>query len=98
RRRGGGGELLPRGGRAGAHLPRPGRRRGGGRLVSFLSGLWTVASIELRQRVRGVAWYVLLGVFFLLVLLVTAVAMAALSWQEDTGGALYSVVIYFVLL
>jgi len=66
--------------------------------VSFFGGLWTIASIELRQRVRGVAWYVLLGVFVLLVLIVTAVALVALSWQDDPGGALYSTVIYFVLL
>lgn len=67
-------------------------------MSAFFSGLWTIASIELRQRVRGVAWYVLLGVFFVLVLLVTGVATASLSYQDDTGGALYSVVIYFVLL
>lgn len=64
-------------------------------MSAFAAGLWTIASIELRQRVRGVAWYVLLGVF---VLLVTGVALLGLSGTETAGIALYSIVIYFVLL
>ena len=39
-----------------------------------LAGLGVVLSLELRQRVRGVGWYVLLGIFFLAVNLRTAVA------------------------
>jgi len=66
--------------------------------MSFFAGLWTIASIELRQRVRGVAWYVLLGVFFGIVLVVTLIASVALSYESDPGGALYSTIVYFVLL
>jgi ABC-type transport system involved in multi-copper enzyme maturation permease subunit len=70
----------------------------------FLRGAGTVLAIELRQRVRGVAWYVLLGVFFVLVLIVTALVSWILRpWNggevDDTVGAgIYSTVVYFVLL
>lgn len=66
----------------------------------FFSGLWTITAIELRQRVRGVAWYVLLGVFVALLLIVTAIMTWALGFAggADTGGIVYSVIIYFVLL
>lgn len=66
--------------------------------MSPLSGIWTIASIELRQRVRGPAWYVLLGVFVALTLLVTVGATLALSYAPEPGSALYSIVVYFVLL
>jgi ABC-type transport system involved in multi-copper enzyme maturation permease subunit len=69
--------------------------------MTFLSGLWTITAIELRQRVRGVAWYVLLGVFALLVLVVTAILTYAFgSWNDDigSGAPVYSAIIYFVLL
>lgn len=67
-------------------------------MTNALSGIWTIASIELRQRVRGVAWYVLLAVFVVVTLLVTAGATLALSYAPEPGSALYSIVVYFVLL
>lgn len=71
-------------------------------MTAFLRGLWVVAEIELRQRVRGVAWYVLIGLFAGLLLLVTvilAVALAPFSGGVSTAGStIYSTVIYFVLL
>jgi ABC-type transport system involved in multi-copper enzyme maturation permease subunit len=66
--------------------------------MTAVSGIWTIASIELRQRVRGVAWYVLLGVFVAVTLLVTVGATLALSYAPEPGTALYSIVVYFVLL
>ncbi len=70
----------------------------------FWQGLWLIASIELRQRVRGVAWYVLLGVFVLLLLVVTVllgvtfnVTTSAAS-ASGIGAGIFSTVIYFVLL
>jgi len=66
--------------------------------VNVFSGMWTIASIDLRQRLRGLAWYVLLGVFFVIVLAVTIVATIALSYESDPGDALYSTIVYFVLL
>jgi ABC-type transport system involved in cytochrome c biogenesis permease component len=67
-------------------------------VTGFLRGLWVVTSIELRQRVRGVAWYVLLGVFVALILLVTFLTTLALGYAEAPGAGLYSTIIYFVLL
>jgi ABC-type transport system involved in multi-copper enzyme maturation permease subunit len=66
--------------------------------MSPVSGVWTIASIELRQRVRGPAWYVLLAVFVALTLLVTVGTTLALSYAPEPGSALYSIVVYFVLL
>jgi len=70
--------------------------------MSFFSGLRVIVGLELRQRVRGVAWYVLLGIFVLLVAIVTllvgVVARSSYMGESDTGGWLYSLIIYFVLL
>jgi ABC-2 type transport system permease protein len=67
---------------------------------SFFSGVGVVLSLELRQRVRGVAWYVLLGVFVAVIALVTALLTVAFRGfgGEDAGGTVYSTIIYFVLL
>jgi ABC-type transport system involved in multi-copper enzyme maturation permease subunit len=69
-------------------------------MAAFFSGLWTITVIELRQRVRGVAWYVLLGVFVFLLLIVTAIMIWSIGFAggSDSGGVVYSVIIYFVLL
>jgi ABC-2 type transport system permease protein len=72
-------------------------------VAEFFSGVGLVLSLELRQRVRGTAWYVLLGIFVVLVAIVTGVltfSLAGLSNDNsfDAGGIIYSVIIYFVLL
>jgi len=80
-------------------------------MIGFWRGLWLIASIELRQRVRGVAWYVLLGVFVLLLLIVTvllgitfaltdsAAAEAGVADDSSSAGpAIFSTIIYFALL
>jgi ABC-type transport system involved in multi-copper enzyme maturation permease subunit len=66
----------------------------------FIRGTHVILELELRQRVRTVAWYVLIGVFVVLVALVTAaVSFAMLGFgNKDSGGAVFSTVIYFVLL
>jgi len=66
--------------------------------MNAFSGLWTIASIELRQRVRGAAWYVLLGVFAVIVLIVTVFTTIATANTETPGAVLYSMIVYFVLL
>jgi ABC-type transport system involved in multi-copper enzyme maturation permease subunit len=63
-----------------------------------LRRLGTVIALELTQRVRSVAWYVLLGVFAVLLLAVTLLTFAAAGGSPDSGGTVYSVVVYFVLL
>ena len=48
-----------------------------------LSRLWTIARLDLTQRIRTVSWYVLLGVFALV--LVGTTALAFLSTVDDPG-------------
>ncbi|MCU1404492.1 MAG: transporter permease [Glaciihabitans sp.] len=71
-------------------------------LSSFFSGVGVIVSLELRQRVRGAAWFILLGVYVVLVAIVTVVSNIAIGgFQQgfgDTGGTVYSAIIYFVLL
>ncbi len=63
-----------------------------------LSRLWTIARLELLQRVRTVSWYVLLGVFALLLVGVTALAFLSFGGQEQSGPGVYSTVVYITLL
>jgi ABC-type transport system involved in multi-copper enzyme maturation permease subunit len=73
-------------------------------MKSLLAGSWVIFSLEMQQRIRGVAWYVLLGVFFGLLLLVTVITSVVVFSADVTGGGkqvgglLYSLIIYFVLL
>ena len=63
-----------------------------------LSRLWTIARLELLQRVRTVSWYVLLGVFGLVLLGVTALAFFAYGGWGPGGPGVYSVVVLVTLL
>ncbi len=69
-------------------------------MTTFLPGLWLIVGLELRQRVRGAAWYVLIGIFAVVLLAVTVL----FTWftvstpGADSGGPLYSVIMYIVLL
>lgn len=68
-------------------------------MKTFFGGLWVVLSLELRQRVRGTAWYVLIGIFVFLVALVTFLLWFALSnFGGNAGLGVFSTIIYFVLL
>jgi ABC-type transport system involved in multi-copper enzyme maturation permease subunit len=70
-------------------------------MSAFLSGLGVVINLELRQRVRGTASYVLLGLFFVLVAIVTFLVWLALTGfgsQATENAGIFSTVIYFVLL
>jgi Cu-processing system permease protein len=59
----------------------------------------TIVRLELTQRVRSVAWYVLLGIFAVLLLGVTLLSLAAFTAPGYAdGGVLFSIVVYFVLL
>ena len=64
----------------------------------FLAGMWLIVTLDLKQRVRGVAWYVLLGVFVLLVTIVTALLVLATNAWDDGGGGVFSTIVFFVLL
>ena len=65
---------------------------------NFFAGLWLIVTLELRQRVRGIAWYVLLGIFVLLVGAVTALLWVSTSAWQSGGGGVFSTIIFFVLL
>ncbi|BDI23598.1 ABC transporter permease [Herbiconiux sp. L3-i23] len=69
-------------------------------MSAFLRGIGTVLGLELQQRVRTRAWYILLGVFFVVVGFVTLLLTVALgAFGADTAGAgILSTIIYFVLL
>jgi len=60
--------------------------------------LWTIARLELLQRVRTVSWYVLLGVFALVLIGVTGLAFLSFGGWEQSGAGVYSVVVYVTLL
>jgi ABC-2 type transport system permease protein len=64
----------------------------------FWRGVGLILGLELRQRVRGVAWYVILGVFFALVAIVTVGVWVVTGSWGTSGGPLFSSVVYFVLL
>ncbi|WP_405218503.1 ABC transporter permease [Agrococcus sp. Ld7] len=68
-------------------------------MSAWLRMLGVVVGLELQQRVRSVAWYVLLGVVALVVGGVITVLFLALSgFQRDLGGAIFSMTIFLVLL
>ncbi|MEV5072621.1 ABC transporter permease [Microbacterium sp. LMI12-1-1.1] len=60
--------------------------------------LGTIVGLELTQRTRSVAWYVLLGVFALLLVIVTALSFLAWGAAYQPGGAIYSTIVYITLL
>jgi ABC-type transport system involved in multi-copper enzyme maturation permease subunit len=71
-------------------------------MIPFTRGLRIVIGLELAQRVRGIAVYVLLGLFTALVAAVTLLLWATSNntGMDDTGtgGYLFSTIVYFVLL
>lgn len=60
--------------------------------------LWTIARLDLQQRVRSVAWYVMLGVFALVLVGVTALSFLAFAGGDGWGSGVYSTVVYLTLL
>ena len=68
---------------------------------AWIAGLGTIASLELRQRIRSVAWVVLVSVVFVLVGIVTLMLWISLEQfgsTLDDNAAVYSTIIFFVLL
>lgn len=63
-----------------------------------LSHIRTIARLELTQRLRSVGWYVLLGVFAVVMLGVTALSFLVYSWTEAPGAGVFSIIVNFVLL
>ena len=63
-----------------------------------LARMWTIARLELLQRVRAVSWYVLLGVFGLILLGVTALSLLAFGGWAGGGPGVFSAVVCVTLL
>ncbi|MBT2485105.1 MULTISPECIES: ABC transporter permease [unclassified Microbacterium] len=63
-----------------------------------LTHIGTIVRLELTQRLRSVGWYVLLGVFAVVLLGVTGLAFAVYSWGDAVGAGVYSIVVNVVLL
>ncbi len=63
-----------------------------------LRRLGTVIGIDLRQRVRSVGWYVLLGIFAVVLLALLTLSFSSFSLSDGGNGWFYSLVIMFVLL
>ena len=91
---------------SGSHRPRTG-------LPAYLDGVFAVLGMEIRQRMRSRGWYIMLGIWFALILLVTALTW--ISWKAQTnrsdfgyvdpatlvhgpGSLIFEVVLAFVLL
>ncbi|WP_295013295.1 ABC transporter permease [uncultured Microbacterium sp.] len=65
--------------------------------------IWTIARLELTQRLRSVGWYILLGVFALVLLIVTVLTILAFAASAGGGGAapgswVFSAIVMLVLL
>jgi ABC-type transport system involved in multi-copper enzyme maturation permease subunit len=78
-------------------------------MTTLFSGVWVIMTLELRQRVRGVAWFVLIGAFVAAIAIATALLTIAFNGfgsngfgtgasDSTAGAAIYSAIIYFVLL
>lgn len=63
-----------------------------------LTNIRIIARLELTQRLRSVGWYVLLGVFALVLLGVTGLSFAVYSWGDFVGAGVFSIVVNMVLL
>ena len=67
----------------------------------YIDTLGTIVLLELRQRIRSVAWVVLVSVVFVLVGIVTALlwaSLAAFGADVASSAGVYSTIIFFVLL
>ncbi|SDQ75555.1 ABC transporter permease [Microbacterium sp. cf332] len=67
-----------------------------------IARLWTVARLELLQRIRTVSWYVLLGIFAVLLIGVTALSFLAFGGvvpdAGQRGAGIYSTIVIITLL
>ncbi|MCS6711495.1 ABC transporter permease [Brachybacterium sp. EF45031] len=67
-------------------------------------GLATVLGLELRQRIRGVRWYIAFAVWFLLINGLAALTVAAVDWAwggnvtwQEAGSLVFGMVVFLTL-
>ncbi|GAA1532696.1 ABC-type transport system involved in multi-copper enzyme maturation permease subunit [Microbacterium ginsengiterrae] len=63
-----------------------------------IAHIGTIARLELTQRLRSVGWFVLLGVFAVLLLGITGLSFSVYSFADQAGAGVYSLVVNVVLL
>ncbi|MBJ2120801.1 ABC transporter permease subunit [Arthrobacter sp. MSA 4-2] len=67
------------------------------RTLSTRSAVGTVFGLEMRQRLRGRAWYIMLAVWFVVIAAVFLLALATMGSYMDIGPMLFDLVVGFVL-
>lgn len=65
--------------------------------LGYLSGVGTVFSLEMRQRMRSRGWYIMLAVWFVVIALVTGLAALTSGLTTGTGQLMFELVVGFVL-
>lgn len=66
--------------------------------LGYLSGIGTVFGLEIRQRVRNRGWYIMLGIWFVVVAAVVGLAALSVGLEEvGPGQMMFELVIAFVL-
>lgn len=63
-----------------------------------LTHIGLIARLELTQRLRSISWYILLGVFALILLGVTALSFSVYAYTGTAGAGVYAIVVNVVLL
>lgn len=63
-----------------------------------LTNIRIIARLELTQRLRSVGWYILLGVFAIVLIAVTVLSFAVYAWGQFIGAGVFSIVVNMVLL
>lgn len=69
-----------------------------GQSLGYVAGVRTIFGLEMRQRLRGRAWYIMLAVWFVVIGLVFTLAALTMEATGDRGPILFELVVGFVLL
>lgn len=65
--------------------------------LGYFKGIGTVFGLEMKQRLRSRGWYILLGVWFVVIGLVAAFTAWVTDQQTDAGQVLFELMVAFVL-
>ncbi|MFJ6279097.1 ABC-type transport system involved in multi-copper enzyme maturation, permease component [Arthrobacter subterraneus] len=65
--------------------------------LGYVAGVRTVFGLEMKQRLRGRAWYIMMAVWFLVIGLVFLLATLTTAAMDSAGPFLFDLVVGFVL-
>ncbi|MFF3038758.1 ABC transporter permease [Arthrobacter citreus] len=65
--------------------------------LGYFTGVGTVFGLEMKQRLRSRGWYILLGVWFVVIGLVAAFTAWVTDQQAEAGQVLFELMVAFVL-